>query len=202
MNRTQSGYLWLFASIAAAIVAAWLGATHPGEDTPPVIGALVWSGRLAFLVFLIPLFASPARELFKNTFSQRLLRWRRNAGVAYGGIQIVHLCVIIAMFVELQPAPVESAMVAIGGLGIALALGMLVTSFDGPTRRLGRVRWRRLHKAGFYVFMFIYFYDFVVEPLLLGTFPAYAPFAALTLSGMILRTIAMLRRRGQAAALA
>jgi len=193
MNRHQQGLYWLVLSAGLAAATAWLGYTGGQANQAPLISALTWTGRLAFTVFLIPLFASPMRALWRTPLTARLLRWRRNAGIAYGGIQCVHLVLILAMFVTIAAPPVESAMVVIGGLGMLLALMMLWTSFDGPTRRLGPQRWRLLHKSGFYVFMFIYVYDFVVEPLMFNSFNAYVPYAALTLGGMALRTAAWLK---------
>ncbi|NOX49621.1 MAG: hypothetical protein GXP16_03680 [Gammaproteobacteria bacterium] len=195
MNRIQQSVFWLGLSMVVAVVFAWIGYARPHADSAPVIGALVWTGRLAFLVFLIPLFASPVRKLHRNAFTATLMRWRRNAGITYGGIQAVHIYLIAAMFLGLDEPPVETAMVIIGGLGMLLVVGMLVTSFEGPTRWLGPRRWRALHKAGFHVFMFIYFYDFVVEPILLGTSGDYAFFAALTLFGMGVRVLVMLQRK-------
>jgi len=86
------------------------------------------------------------------------MHWRRNAGIAYGGIQSVHLVIVLAMFTLLDEPPTETIMVIVGSMGLALSLAMLVTSFPGPTRALGASLWKIVHKAGFHVFMFIYFF--------------------------------------------
>ncbi len=193
-GRPQQRMLFLGGSVALAIVFTWLGtiwAEQTGEY--PVVGALIWTGRLAFAVFLIPLFASPLRALSTSMFTARIMRWRRNAGICYGGIQIIHLLLIIYMFWTLSNPPTETAMVVIGGMGMLLCTGMLITSFDKATRALGRKRWEQLHKSGFYIFMFIYFYDFVIEPLMLGSFHSYALLGVITLSGMLVRTIVMIK---------
>ena len=175
------------------MVAGVIGYSIPDSDHHPIVGALIWTGRLAFLVFLVPLFARPLRTLFKNTFTATLMRHRRNAGILYGGIQSVHLIIVIAMFVLMSEPPTETIMVIVGSIGLALSLGMLVTSFSGPAQALGRKRWKWLHKAGFHVFMFIYFFDFVVEPLLLGHPTSHLFWALLTVSGMAVRTLVMVK---------
>lgn len=181
-------------AIVATVVVGLVGYQYPGAGHDPIVGALIWTGRFAFLVFLIPLFARPLRGLVKTPFTAWLMRWRRNAGIAYGGIQSVHLVIVCAMFLLLSDPPTETIMVIVGSLGLALSLGMLVTSFPGPTRALGAKLWKSLHKAGFHVFMFIYFFDFVVEPILLGNPTSHLLWALLTLSGMALRTVAMFQR--------
>lgn len=191
---TQQGLGWLAAAIVVALVTTALGYHLPGDGHEPIVGALVWTGRLAFLVFLVPLFARPLRQLAHNAFTARLMRWRRNAGIVYGGIQTVHLIIVCCMFLMLPNPPTETIMVIVGSLGLILAIAMLITSFPGPTRALGRKLWRWVHKAGFHVFMFIYFYDFVVEPMLLERPATYLLWAVLTLSGMLVRTVVLFYR--------
>ncbi len=200
MSRTKLGFVILLSAMVVAIGFWALGelwARNSGEE--PIVGALVWTGRLAFVVFLIPLFARPLRQLMQTNWTAWLMRHRRNAGVAYGGIQLVHLVAIAQMFRTLESPPTEAVMVAVGALGIVLAVGMLVTSFETTTRWLGPKLWRALHRAGFHVFMFIYFYDFVLDPLLIGTMDDYWPFATVVLLGMTVRTIVLFKPRGATA---
>lgn len=193
--------MWLLGALVLAIAIGFIGYRFPGSHHEPIVGALIWTGRLAFLVFLIPLFASPTRKLFRNELSTRLMRWRRNAGIVYGGIQSVHLIIVCMMFALMPEPPTEEIMVIIGGLGLALSVAMLITSFPRPTRFLGPKLWKWTHKSGFYVFMTIYFYDFVVEPILLDNPTSHLPWATLTLLGMLARIVAMVpgSQRGQPA---
>lgn len=193
-TTTRQGLGWFAVALAAALVTTGLGYRLPGEGHAPIVGALIWTGRLAFVAFLVPLFARPLWQLAQNPFTATLVRWRRNAGIVYGGIQTVHLVIVCRMFLTLDNPPTETIMVIVGSLGLALAMAMLVTSFPGPTRALGRTLWRWVHKAGFHVFMFIYFYDFVVEPIIQGHPATYLPWAFLTLSGMLVRTVVLFYR--------
>jgi len=194
---TQQGLLWLGISLVAAVLAGTIGYHYPGDGHDPIVGALYWTGRLAFLVFLLPLFARPVRQLIKTDFTATLLRWRRNAGIVYGGIQSVHLVIVCALFLWVPNPPTETIMVIVGSMGLALSIAMLITSFPGPTKALGRKLWKLVHNAGFYVFMFIYFYDFVIEPLLVPRPASYWLWATLTLCGMLIRTIVLFQRSPQ-----
>ena len=82
--------------ISSALTAlAWMS----GPDPETAVGsALRWTGRLAFLVFLIPWLASPLKVLAPGQLSRSLLRWRHLAGITFGGIQVVHLFLIVALF--------------------------------------------------------------------------------------------------------
>ncbi len=192
-NSSNSDFTWLGGAIFAAVVSGWLGAQLVDQNHAPIVGALTWTGRLAFAVFLVPLFASPLRTLIKHSFTTFLMRWRRRAGIAFGGIQAVHVVLVASMFVTLDDPPVETLMVIVGATGLVLALAMLVTSFPGPTRALGRKLWKILHRSGFYVFMVIYFYDFVLEPMLIDRVDEYWSMALLTVAGMAVRVVAAFR---------
>jgi len=192
MNPPSQRYAALFISMVVAIIVSVL-ALYDGADLEAMKLSLIWTGRLAFFVFLIPFFASPLRSLFKTDFTRLIMRWRRIAGISYGGIQVVHLCQIYWMFRITASQPVDDDMLYIGGFGLFLVMGMLVTSFDRATKAIGRKNWKILHKSGFYICSFIYFYDFVIEPIELGTSDEYVLYAALTLGAMILRTIVMIR---------
>ena len=183
MTKSVQRQAILLVSFAVAILISAV-AFKNGAGKEETKTALIWTGRVAFFVFLIPFFASPSRALFKNKFTARLMRWRRNSGIAYGGLQVIHLLIIVWFFMISSSQPVDNDMLYIGGLGLVLVMGMLVTSFDGPTKAIGRKGWKVLHKSGFYICSFIYFYDFVIEPIELGKAMEYFPFAIITLAAM------------------
>ena len=192
-RQTRDGFRFLYLALLISILVGLIGYYIPlGHD--PIVGALIWTGRLAFLIFLIPLFASPLRTLYRTRFTMTLLRWRRNAGICYGAAQSVHLVIVLLMFATLAEPPTETLMVIIGGMGLALSIAMLVTSFPIPTRAVGPKVWKWIHKAGFHVFMFIYVYDFVVEPLILDRPASHMLWASLTLAGMAVRTVVLFKR--------
>ncbi len=192
-KQTREGFRFLTVAVIITVVTGSVGYHYPAGHEP-IVSALIWTGRLAFLIFLIPLFARPLRTMTRSTLSMTLMRWRRNAGICYGAAQSVHLVIVLIMFASLANPPTETIMVIIGGLGLTLSIAMLITSFPVPTKIVGPRLWKWIHKSGFHVFMFIYFYDFVVEPLLLDQPTSHLLWACLTVAGMLIRTIVMFRR--------
>jgi DMSO/TMAO reductase YedYZ heme-binding membrane subunit len=197
MTRTKQGLVFLFGSIlVATLVTSWAGG---GGSEESVRRSLLWTGRLAFVVFLIPLTASPLRKLIRNDLTSRLVRWRRNAGIAYGGIQVVHLLLIAGLFYLSTTPPVDTPTLVVGGTAIVLVMFMLATSFDLPARLLGAKRWRLLHRSGLYICTFIYLYDFVIGPLETGQLLHYLPWATLILLAIGARVLALTASRRTAA---
>ncbi len=195
MSRTQQGLLMLSIGVFLAIVATYAGLVNAEENATGYEVALRWTGRLAFLVFLIPFIASPLRTLIKTEFTATLVRMRRSAGIAYGGIQSVHLLIIAAAIKASETNPFDLPTLIVGGAGLGLAIVMMLTSFDVPAKLLGVKAWKAIHNAGFYVFAFIYFFDFLIKPFEVGLPPVYWPFMALTLGAFLLRFAAWQKRR-------
>ncbi len=192
-QQTRQGLQFLIAASVISAMVGWVGFHYPAGHEP-IVGALIWTGRLAFLIFLIPLFARPLRQLIQADWTARLMRWRRSAGICYGATQSVHLVIVCTMFISLPNPPTETIMVIVGAMGLALSVAMLITSFPEPTKAVGPKVWKWIHKSGFYVFMFIYFYDFVVEPVLFDRPTSHLFWATLTVAGMVIRTLVMFKR--------
>lgn len=196
LNRTTEGVLALLAGAAAALALTGLAAMTAADTGTTVSNGLRWTGRLAFFVFLIPWLASPLSALSPGGLSRSLVRWRRPAGIAFGAIQVVHLGLIVWLFQVYDEPGVDAATLIVGGAGIALAIGMLITSFDGPLGLIGAPAWKVLHRSGLYVCGFIYFFDFLVAPFLAGyDLVAYLPLMVLTGLAIGLRTLAMAKKR-------
>ena len=195
MNRQEQGYLWLGLSMLVATATAVAAFEMAVPDRPAVVDALTATGQLALLIFMIPLFARPLRTLLRIPLTATLMRIRRNAGIAYGGVQVVHLVLVTWMFISLSDPPTETAMVIVGGTGLLLSMVMLWTSFDQPARRIGPKYWRWIHQAGFFNFMLIYLYDFLFEPLLLDAPVSHPVYVAALLLGVVLRTVCRVRTR-------
>lgn len=198
-GRTAQGLVYLTGSVLIGTTLVALAWSMAADAETAVADALRWTGRLAFLVFLIPWFASPMNQLLPGEFSRTLVRWRRLAGISFGGIQVVHVFLIVALFQIFADPGVDSATLIVGGAGIGLAIAMMVTSFDGPMGLIGSRMWKALHRAGLYVCGFIYFFDFLVAPIAFveGSILVYVPFMLLTALAIVLRTFALFRRAQQ-----
>ncbi|MFK7734356.1 MAG: hypothetical protein AB8B48_22220 [Pseudomonadales bacterium] len=195
MTRTQQGLLMLSIGVFLAIAAAYFGLVNAQDGAIGHEVALRWTGRLAFFVFLIPFVASPLRTLVKSDFTAMLVRIRRSAGIAYGGMQSVHLLIITAAIKASETNPFDVPTLVVGGAGLGLAILMMLTSFDVPAKMLGAKAWKVLHRTGFYVFAFVYFFDFVIKPFEVGLPAEYWPFMALTVAAFALRFAAWQKRK-------
>ncbi len=194
MNSTAQNLGYLLGATVTAAFLALLALATQGPLEAGISTALRWTGRVAFLVFLVPWLATPLAVLAPGPAAGWLRAWRRRAGISFGAIQAVHLLLIVWLFQVTGAMPAAGTLI-VGGAGLALALAMLWTSFDGPRRVLGPVRWQRLHRTGIYLFSFIYFFDFVLVPVREETLLSYLPFTVLTLAGLTLRGLASVRAR-------
>jgi hypothetical protein len=195
MSRTTQGLIAMTAGFAAALALTGIASATSPDVEGLVSSGLRWTGRLAFLVFLVPWLASPLQKLYPSAISQLLLRWRRQAGIAFGSIQVVHLGLIVGLYQIYEDPGVDAATLVVGGAGILLAMFMLITSFDGPLQLVGSRAWKALHRSGIYVCGFIYFFDFLVAPFLADyDLLAYAPLMVLTAVAIGLRTMALLKK--------
>ncbi len=198
-NRTAQGLLAMAAGLIAALLLTGLAWVNNAEVEAVVSDSLLWTGRLAFFAFLIPWLASPLHKLFPGELSRSLMRRRRQAGIVFGSIQVIHLGLIVWLFQIYDSPGVDSATLIVGGTGIALAIAMLITSFDGPLKLVGSRAWKALHRAGLYVCGFIYFFDFLVAPFLADyDLLVYAPLMGLTAAAIALRTMALVRSKRMA----
>ncbi|HPG24261.1 MAG: hypothetical protein H6748_11405 [Spirochaetaceae bacterium] len=126
------------------------------------LGELGWrtatrlSARLAFPFFLTAFVASPLARLWPTDWSRGLRRRRRSIGVAYATLQTGHALVILQL-ARLDDTTLGLGVeTVIGGLGIALAIAMGLSSNDAAVRALGGRRWIALHRTGMVVIFLIY----------------------------------------------
>ncbi|MCC6995925.1 MAG: ferric reductase-like transmembrane domain-containing protein [Deltaproteobacteria bacterium] len=144
---------WAAAALAAAS-ALTLAAPGAGDDPEPGIRALIrFTARLSLGLFLVVFAASSWQKLAPSRPSRWAVQNRRHLGLAMALSQLVHAMAIL-MLANLDPARFRRGLGlgTVGGLTTYLLMMlMVVTSFDGPTRWLGRKRWRILHSAGMYM---------------------------------------------------
>ena len=114
------------------------------------------TGRFAFLVLIAAFAARPLQDLLRKPWTAKLLRNRRQLGVAFAGIHTGHL-VLILYKVYLLPDLALVDIVSHSGIVVyGFILAMLVTSFEGPARAIGPRAWKVLHKLGLYVLFFAF----------------------------------------------
>ena len=140
---------------AAAIVLTGIAAAGlhvmDGRSVESLDFTLRASGRIAFLVLVTAFAARPLQELLRKPWTAKLLRNRRQVGVAFAGIHTGHLVVILYKVYLLPDLALVDIVSHSGIVVYGFMLAMLVTSFEGPARTIGPGAWKVLHKLGLYV---------------------------------------------------
>jgi len=152
-NNQRTAATFVGATVVTGIAAAaYLAITGVGDENTGF--ALRVSGRFAFIVLLVAFAARPLQQLLKAPWTAKLLRNRRQLGVTFAGIHTAHLGLIIIRIGQVPEFGVSFEDNMSGMFTYAVIYAMLITSFDGPTRAIGKNSWKVLHKLGlFYLFV-------------------------------------------------
>ena len=153
-----------------------------------------YTARVAFPVFLAVFVAGPWQRLAPGPLPRWLVRNRRALGLAFAAMFTLHLLCLATFNVIRGTWPDPLTLIVGGGAFVAL-YAMVLTSTDAAVRRLGPVRWRRLHAAGLYWLWFVYTFTYVGRLSRARDF--FAVFALLCVAALAVR-IAGRRRRPQA----
>jgi DMSO/TMAO reductase YedYZ heme-binding membrane subunit len=168
---------------AFAVVVAIFGTDEHG------LRVLVRStARISFLVFLPVYLASPLRRLWKSEATRWLLANRRQLGVSFAIAHLLHGGAIYMLSLLMGDAFEASPVTLIfGGFAYVLVFAMAITSSDRMVARLGRSRWRALHRFGLHYIWTIWLLQWgrlSFESLF------YLPFTLLTVAALGVRIAA------------
>jgi sulfoxide reductase heme-binding subunit YedZ len=155
----------------AAVIATTIGATSlvaTGVAEAGLRAAIRATARTSLVLFVLAFVASSINSLWRGPRGKWLLRNRKFLGNGLAASQGVH-----ALFIGWLWALVGDRLLRsidptslYGGLfGYALLLAMVVTSFPGPARWLGRRRWVVLHKLGMYAIFGIFVFSYLGSAL-------------------------------------
>lgn len=159
---------------------------------------LTLTARIAFMIFLVVFVARPIAQLVPRPSTRWLLAERRSIGIAFAAVHSVHLGLIAVRFSVVPGLEYGIVEVLFGGTAYLLMYLMLVTSFNGPARAIGRTAWRRLHKTGLYFIGFIFVVTLLPEPQEPLFTIEGAWFVALTAGAAFIRLTAYFARRASA----
>lgn len=132
---------------AAIALYAWRGTLA----ADPVAEALHRFGLLALVFLLASLSCTPLQKLFHWTWPARI---RRMLGLFAFGYASLHLCVYVGLeqafdLLQIKDDLFKRRLVHVGFVSFLLMLPLAVTSTDRMIRRLGYVRWKRLHRLAY-----------------------------------------------------
>jgi len=134
----------------AAAPAAWLAwrAATGGLGADPVETIALETGRWTLRLLLVTLAITPARRLLGWT---RLAPHRRTFGLAAFGYATLHFLTFVGLDQGFALSAIvgeiaERRWITAGFAAFVLMIPLAATSTRGMARRLGGVRWRRLHR--------------------------------------------------------
>jgi hypothetical protein len=170
---------------AAASSLAVLLLTRGDSSQPMLLAALLLTGRISFLFFVIAFGLGKWLGLHRRTF-----------GMAFAGSHAVHAALIAALVVTVPGTSFEPVVLLGGGLGYVFLLAMAVTTYLTVRRWVGPARWQLLHTSGTWFLSTVFAYDFMLKPALTGHLgePRYFVFAALLAAAYAVRLVGLLRR--------
>jgi len=175
---------------AAGLCAGVLAAQGSGEQGLGLLARA--TARMACLLLLAAWSASSLRVLWPVPATAWLLRNRRHLGLSFATAQLAH-ALAIGGLVRLRGDAFEydPVSLAVGGTAYAFTAALAATSSDRAVARLGRARWRALHRVGVHWIFFVF--AATLLPLALAS-ALHGLLAALVVAALGLR-IAAARRR-------
>jgi len=147
-NRRTATTFFVAMVLTCLAAAAYLLTTGITDDSISL--ALRISGRFAFLILIVAFAARPLQQLVKAPWTAKLLRNRRQLGVAFAGIHIAHFGLILMRINHVPEFGAGSPFSLSGAFTYVVILAMLITSFSGPARAIGPKAWKVLHKLGIF----------------------------------------------------
>ena len=180
-------------SFCAALALAAVVLMVAGTGTGGIQTALLWTARLAFLLFW-PAYAGGALVLLFGQAFRPVQRRARELGLAFAAALSMHLGLVAWLCLIGAAPPVKTFIV----FGVAVLCVYLLALFSVARLQplLGTAGWWFLRTAGMNYIAFAFALDFLRHPLAGGILHAvfYWPFAALAIAGPAFRLAAGVRR--------
>lgn len=151
LTSNQRNTLVLGASFALMSGIAALYFAVAGLKLESIDLILRLSARIAFLMLLLIFVARPLQQMLRSPGTARLLRNRRLIGIAFAGVHLAHLGILV---IKDRVVPDFDLLELANGPGMFIylvILAMLVTSWNAAARAIGPKAWKVLHTAGLYI---------------------------------------------------
>jgi sulfoxide reductase heme-binding subunit YedZ len=174
---------WATAALVAMTLAllAIYGTGHEGVHV--IVRA---TAGTSVLFFCAAFAASGLRRLWQNDATAWLVRNRRYVGLSFAVSHAIHLAAILTL-VATEPGfaeGIKTITIIGGGTAYVLIALMALTSNDTAVRRLGRRRWRALHRVGLWIVFGIFVNSYLGRAV---ENPNYIPNAALLGVALMIR---------------
>ncbi len=147
----QKKLLWLNGSLPLIFLVADFWQGKLGANPPEAI--IRTTGVVAIIFLALTLAVTPMAKIGKQTW---LIRHRRWLGLFCFYYALLHLFSYTVFDKELQIAAIvtdiqKRPFILLGFLGFLLSLPLAITSNNTMVRKLGAVRWKKLHKLTYLI---------------------------------------------------
>jgi DMSO/TMAO reductase YedYZ heme-binding membrane subunit len=188
----------VYVAVAVSAVLTAITLTTSGIEKQGIIEWLDATGRAGMITFTAAFIASPLHKLFPSPVSRWLLKNRRFLGISFGFQHLVFHLPAVIWFLVIAKVPIDA--IISGGVGFAVVIPMLITSFQAPMKWIGPRNWKILHRTGMFYLMFVFIMSFwpgisgnpsLSESYLIN----YAAFELTLLIAVFLRIVAFIRQK-------
>jgi methionine sulfoxide reductase heme-binding subunit len=196
MNRVLPFQKWQIVQSSTLIIAttfaAILLAKGMSEDSFRLL--IRFTARSSCILFLLAFIASAWQKLKPSQVSNWLLQNRRYLGLSMAISHGFHAVAIAGVAILTSENMVRDNFAA--NLGYIFILLMTITSFKRPAAVLGRRNWKILHTLGIYYLWLSFTVAFAEK--LAESWLFYAPWVAMLIFALILRSIVLVKRAERA----
>jgi methionine sulfoxide reductase heme-binding subunit len=185
----------LLVALMAAIAATVFPWALYGTDEPGLRSAIRVTARVGAVMLTFTFMISSLHTLARAEWSKWLLLHRRDVGLGFAIVQFVHLGIVVALAMrhtESFFATTDMLGIVGGSIGYVWLTAMVITSFDGPRKRIGPRGWRWLHTSGMYVLWGIFVFTYVGHVLM---HPVYAILLTPLLVALAVRIVARIVKK-------
>ena len=188
-QKTATSY---FGAMVLVCVLAAAYVLTVGISAESIDFALRMSGRVAYAILIVVFAARPLQQLLRKPWTAKLLKNRKQLGVAFAGIHTAHFGLILMRHNHVADFQFEYNHFGLIIYGTIFL--MLITSFSGPARAIGPKAWKVLHKLG----IFVLFAGFTITQLPRSEVPmepANGMLLVLAAVALLIRIVAFFKNR-------
>jgi hypothetical protein len=192
MTHKFGAAIWMGGALFAALAVAAAALIALGTERHGVEVAVTSAARVAFIFFWFAYTGGAIARFWGGELGRR----GREFGLAFAAALSVHLALVGWLFRISLHQPIGDTGIVYFGTGALWTYALALCSLPKVRRILPPLMWRIISGIGMEYIAWLFFLDFVVNPLRNG-FPhplEYAPFSFLIVAGPVLRWTATVQR--------
>lgn len=190
---------WMTAAFCVALTLASLVLALLGSNPRGTVTALRVTARFSFLLFWLAYAGGALAKLFGRAF-RAVAKRGRDFGLAFASAHLVHVGLLVWLYRISTKFPFSEFTLVFFGIALGCTYLLALFSIRRLSEAIGPTCWRILRTMSLEYIALAFSMDFVIGPILTGTFQSgakhvleYLPFTALATLGPLLRITAWSR---------